>query len=219
MTWRDLLFYHYPVDPAVVEPTLPDRLSVATHDGSAYLGVVPFVMEDIRPRGSPIGRTFPELNLRTYVDGPEGRGVYFYSLDADDRIGVAVARRLFKLPYYRASMTVRRTDAGVQFRSRRTHGTEPEALFTAQYGPTGASFEPEPGSRAAFLAENYRFYARGRRLYCGEIEHEPWSLRPATVELRSNDLFEANGFDQPAGDPVVHYGEPLAVTAGRIQQI
>jgi len=31
MTWRDGLFCHWPVDPAVVSGTLPDRLSVATH--------------------------------------------------------------------------------------------------------------------------------------------------------------------------------------------
>jgi len=106
MTWRDGLFCHWPVDPAVVSGTLPDRLSVATHGGDAYLSVVAFVMDDIRPRGAPVGLSFPELNLRTYVEGPDGPGVYFYNLDADDRIGVELARRLFALPYYRAEMDV-----------------------------------------------------------------------------------------------------------------
>ena len=108
MTWRDALFCHWPVEPAVVAETLPDRISVATHEGDADLGVVAFVMDDIRPRGAPVGISFPELNLRTYVEGPDGPGVYFYNLDADDRLGVAVARRLFALPYYRAEMEVSR---------------------------------------------------------------------------------------------------------------
>ncbi|SDF60584.1 hypothetical protein SAMN04488067_10649 [Halorubrum xinjiangense] len=236
MTWRDGLFAHWPVDPATVAASLPDALSVATHDGDAYLGVVPFVMDDIRPRGVPMGLSFPELNLRTYVDGPDGPGVYFHSLDADDRLGVAVARGLFRLPYYRAETDVRRTAAGdglgrrgvdtdegdaVRFASRRVHRGAPHARFDATYAPAGEAFTPEPGSLPAFLLENYRFYTAGSggRLYVGEIDHDPWTLRPAAAEIRANTLFAANGFEAPEGDPVLHYGEPIAVTADRIRRV
>jgi uncharacterized protein YqjF (DUF2071 family) len=281
MTWRDGLFAHWAVDPETVAAALPDRLSVATHDGDAYLGVVPFVMEDIRPRGAPVGLSFPELNLRTYVDGPNGPGVYFHSLDADDRLGVAVARGAFRLPYYRAETDVRRgPDAGavratdgagvdavagdagglgrgaagadrsaaatdapaddgaglvapgeagalaargdaVRFASRRTHRGAPHARFDATYAPAGEAFAPEPGSLPAFLVENYRFYTAGDdgTLYVGAIAHEPWTLRPATASIRANTLFEANGFEPPAGDPILHYAEPLDVTADRLRRV
>jgi len=228
MTWRDGLFCHWPVEPAVVAETLPDRLSVATHGRTAYLGVVAFVMDDIRPRGAPVGLTFPELNLRTYVEGPDGPGVYFYNLDADDPIGVAVARRLFALPYYRADMDASRTETAdrserggglVRFTSRRTHRGAPHARFDATYGPTGEAYAAEPGSLDAFLVENYRFYAAGNRLYRGEIDHKPWTLRAATVDFRANTLFEANGFDRPDGDPIVHYAEPIEVDADRIRPV
>ena len=220
MTWRDGLFCHWPVDPAVVDETLPEGLSVATHDGDAYLGVVAFVMDDIRPRGVPVGLSFPELNLRTYVEGPSGPGVYFYNLDAADRLGVAAARRLFALPYYRAEMssTLVSDDGTVRFRSRRTHRGVPSARFDATYGPTGEAFAAEPGSLAAFLLENYRFYANGNRLYRGEIAHEPWTLRDGTADVRENTLFAANGFERPDGDPVVHYAEPIDVTADRLRR-
>ncbi|EMA63326.1 YqjF family protein [Halorubrum lipolyticum] len=220
MTWRDGLFCHWPVDPAVAAETLPDRLSVATHGGDAYLSVVAFVMDDIRPRGTPVGLSFPELNLRTYVEGPDGPGVYFYNLDADDRLGVAVARRLFALPYYRAAMSATsRSDGTVRFRSRRTHRGVPRARFDASYGPTGGAFAAESGSLDAFLVENYRFYADGKRLYRGEIAHEPWTLREATADVRANTLFEANGFDRPDGDPIVRYAEPVEVGADRIRSV
>lgn len=219
MRWRDGLFLHWPVDPDVVAETLPDRLSVATHRGDAYLGVVPFVMSDVRPRGVPVGLSFPELNLRTYVDGPNGPGVYFYSLDASDPLGVTVARRLFALPYYRADATVRREGSRVHFRSRRTHAGASSASFDVTYEPDGEAFVPDPGSRAAFLLENYRFYAEGRRLYCGAIDHEPWRLRDATVTVRRNTLFAANDFDHPDGEPIVHYADPIDVTADRIRRV
>ncbi|TKX74925.1 DUF2071 domain-containing protein [Halorubrum sp. GN11_10-6_MGM] len=274
MTWRDGLFAHWPVDPATVAASLPGDLSVATHDGDAYLGVVPFVMDDIRPRGVPMGLSFPELNLRTYVEGPNGPGVYFHSLDADDRLGVAVARGVFRLPYYRAETDVRRSEAGdeidgigagdeidgigagdeidgigagdeidgsgaeddignvgsgvgsdgetaVRFASRRVHRGAPHARFDATYAPAGEAFTPEPGSLPAFLLENYRFYTAGEsgRLYVGEIDHEPWTLRPAAAEIRANTLFAANGFEAPDGDPTLHYAEPIAVTADRLRRV
>ena len=221
MTWRDGLFLHWAVTPETVAETLPDGLSVATHDGDAYLGVVAFVMDDIRPRGVPFGLSFPELNLRTYVEGPNGPGVYFYNLDADDRLGVAVARRLFALPYYRATMNVSRTtdSDAVRFTSRRTHAGVPPAQFAATYEPTGDSFRAEPGSLDAFLVENYRFYAEGNQLYCGEIGHEPWGLHEATADVRTNTLFEANGFDHPEGAPLVRYAEPIEVSADRLRRV
>ena len=216
MEWRDVGFVHWPVAPAVVAATLPDGLTVDIKRGRAWLGVVPFEMRDIRPRGSPIGRSFGELNLRTYVTGPDGgRGVYFFSLDAADRIGVSIARGAFRLPYYRAEMRLSRDDEGAMtLRSRRIHDDAPPARFDATYRPVGEPAAPDPGSIEAFLVENYRFYTDGDRLYAGDIDHPPWPLAPATATIRSNSLFRAAGFDAPSSEPVVHYSPGIDVTAG-----
>jgi uncharacterized protein YqjF (DUF2071 family) len=221
MRWADVLFAHWPVAPTVVAPTLPAGLDVDTYEGDAYLGIVGFRMASIRPRGVPLGRSFPELNLRTYVRSRDGPGVYFYNLDADDRLGVALARRLFELPYYRAEMHAEDRGTGVRLRSRRTHPDVASARFEATYRPTGPTEPATPGSLAAFLTERYRFYTEsdGGRLYRGAIEHPPWELSDATLSVRSNTLFEANGFDRPAGDPLVHYSPGSDVTAGRIRAV
>lgn len=109
MRWEDLLFVHWDVDPEVVARTVPDGLRLDTFDDRAYLGVFPFVMPKISPRFSPVGLSFPELNLRTYVVGADGTpGIYFYNLDAASRLGVRMGRSVFRLPYYRAEMAVDR---------------------------------------------------------------------------------------------------------------
>lgn len=241
MRWRDLLFAHWPVDPETVDRALPDGLSVDTYDGDAYLGVVPFVMSDIRPRGAPVGLGFGELNLRTYVtaegipdDTAEGAsdvaaegspGVYFFNLDADDRVGVRLARSIFRLPYYRAAMDIETDGDGdertVAFRSRRLSPDAEPARFEGRYGPDGAFSEPKPGSKEAFLTERYRFYTaddRGR-IYYGDIEHEPWRLAPAWAEITENTLFGANGFERPDGGPELQFAAPIDVTAGRIRRL
>lgn len=178
------------------------------------------MMEDIAPRGVPFGLSFGEVNLRTYVRGDDGtRGVYVYNLDADDRLGVVLARRLFELPYYRAEITTERGDRQVHFRSRRLGDGEP-AVFDATYGPEGGYSEATPGSLPHFLTERYRFYTAGDdALYYGDIAHEPWPLATASAEIRTNDLFTVNGFDRPAAEPIYHYSPRLAVTAGRIHRV
>lgn len=220
MRWRDVVFLHWRVDPAVVAAELPEGLDVATSDGDAWLGVVGFAMSGIRPRGLPAGRSFPELNLRTYVTGPDGdRGVYFFSLDADDRLGVSVARGAFRLPYYRAEMRLTRGNGELTLRSRRSHDDAPPARFDASYRQVGEPSTPESGSLAAFLTENYRFYTAGERLYAGDISHPPWSIAEATATVRSNTLFSANGFDAPDSAPLVHYSPGIDVTAGGLRAV
>ena len=221
MRWDDVVFAHWRVAPETVAARLPDDLTVATYDGDAWLGVVGFVMSEIRPRGSPVGRSFPELNLRTYVTGPDGgRGVYFFSLDAADRLGVSIARGAFRLPYYRAEMRhTRDPDGTMTLRSRRTHPDVLPARFDASYTRTGEHDTPDPGTLEAFLTENYRFYTEGSDLYAGDIDHSPWPLADAAVTVRSNTLFLASGFDAPASEPTVHYSPGIDVTAGGLGRV
>ncbi|MFB6223120.1 MAG: YqjF family protein [Haloarcula sp.] len=212
---------HWPIEPETVAATLPDGLAVDTYDDRAWLSVVPFRMADIRPRGSPIGRSFGELNLRTYVRADGTPGVYFYNLDADDRLSVTVARKLFQLAYYRASMQVRAVGDGVEFRSTRSSSRAPPADFHATYEPSGPPATPESGSLDSFLVERYRFYAASDdgTVYYADIDHEPWPLQEGRADIQTNGLFAAAGFDRPSGDPVIHYCSELPVTAGRLHRL
>lgn len=221
MTWRDALFLHWPVDPDVVADRLPPGLDLDTFDGEAWLGVVAFVMEDIGPRGLPVGLSFPEVNLRTYVRDEERPAIYFFSLDAADPLGVTVARWLYRLDYFRAEMDVARRGDDVVFRSRRTHPGVPEARFDARYGPAPDAelFVPGPETLPAFLTERYRFYTRGSdALYRGDVDHEPWTLQEGRADVRTNTLFATNGFADPGGEPVCHYAPGIEVRAGPVRR-
>ncbi|MDP4593007.1 MAG: hydantoinase B/oxoprolinase family protein, partial [Beijerinckiaceae bacterium] len=114
--WRDLLFLHWEYPVEAIQATLPNGLFVDTFAGKAYLGVVPFFMQKIRPRFLPAVpgiSDFMELNLRTYVHDKAGvPGVWFYSLDANQWMAVQIARRFFHLPYEYAKMKSSRTPEG-----------------------------------------------------------------------------------------------------------
>ncbi|WP_336343012.1 YqjF family protein [Halalkalicoccus ordinarius] len=217
--WGHLLFANWPIDADRLDSHLPDALSVQTYDGVGWLTVVPFVNVDTRPRGLPAWTAFdvPELNLRTYVTHEGEPGVYFFSLDARSVATVLSARLFHRLPYYYARMDWRWTGERVEFASRRFHPGDRPARFEATYGPAGDPFTPEPGSRAAFLTERRRLYTQGTdgTVRHTDIDHEPWTLHPATTSIAENTLLEASGFDRPNVDPVCYYSPGLDVVTAR----
>ena len=197
-SWRDLLFLHFPCDPAEVAALLPAGLSVDTFpdaDGveRAWIGVVPFLMQNVRWAFAPPipgTHTFPETNVRTYVhrDGKEP-GVWFFSLDAISRLAVRTARAAFALPYWYSEMAARREGDRTVYEGRRAGA---EYRIEARTG--SALPDPQPGSLEFFLVERYLLYAaRGDRLWSGRVAHRPYVLRKTTVERATESLVAAAG--------------------------
>ncbi|MCK6513638.1 DUF2071 domain-containing protein [Myxococcota bacterium] len=103
MSWLDLLFAHWSFPAEVIRDLLPPNITLDTYEGRAWVGVVPFRMANVGPRGLnwlPGVSAFPELNVRTYVVHEGKPGVWFFSLDAANMLAVQAARLGFHLPYY-----------------------------------------------------------------------------------------------------------------------
>lgn len=203
--WNDLLFLHWEVDPQVVQAMLPAGLTVDTYQGSAYLGIVPFFMERVRPRGLPPLpwlSWFQELNVRTYVHDEQGRpGVLFYSLDCNQPLAVWIARRTFHLPYFHARMSATRTAEQVDYRCQRKDWAETAAEFS--WRMPGETKEAVHGSLEFFLVERYYLFTRAPdgQLYSGQVHHRPYRICEADVLTHSIMPATQAGF-QIAGDPV-----------------
>jgi uncharacterized protein YqjF (DUF2071 family) len=189
-TWDDLLFAHWRVPAESIARLVPQGLEVDQHDGTAWLGVTPFVLTGFRLRGVlPLPRlsTFPELNVRTYVTVEDKPGIWFFSLDAASRLAVEGARRIYKLPYFQARMSARRGGDHVEYSSDRLDGSGHS--FAGRYRPVGEVFNAEPGSLEWFLTERYCLYAVDQgRLHRADIQHPPWPLREAEAELETNTM-------------------------------
>ena len=219
MIWSDLLFAHWAVDPALVRPYVPPGLELDCWQGEAWLGVVPFAMRGIRLRGvPPVPGTsaFLELNLRTYVTDGRRPGVYFFSLDAASRAAVRAARLGFHLPYFDARMSLRRGPQGwLYYSSERTHRGAAPGRFLGRYRPVGEPARAVPGSLEHWLTERYCLYAvdRGRRVWRGEIHHEPWPLHPAELELMQMDLDGGLDFRLEGPPRALHFAPHLEVVA------
>jgi uncharacterized protein YqjF (DUF2071 family) len=207
-------------------PLIPSGLTLETYEGEAWLAVVPFRMSHVRPRlfpAVPWLSHFPELNVRTYVRVGDKPGVFFFSLDAGNPIAVALARKFFHLPYFRASMglSCQPNEQTIRYRSIRTHGGAPPAQLVGNYHPTGAVYNVAAGSFEYWLIERYALYSVDRRgrIYRGEIHHKPWPLQPAEVEFSVNTLAQAAGLSLPDTPPLLHFARRLDVVAWAIQPV
>lgn len=189
----------------MVQATLPPGLSVDTHGSAAFVGIVPFFMQRVRPVGLPPLpwiSWFLELNVRTYVRDAAGRpGVWFYSLDCNQPLAVAIARRFFHLPYVHARMTARIRERTISFAGRRRDEASPPWSYA--WTPGDGTALAKPGSLEFFLVERYLLYTADRagRLCCGRVEHAPYRLNTPVVSELSATPSRLAGF-RLEGPPV-----------------
>ena len=181
-TWEQTFWAHWPVPLADVRARVPDELEIEEHEGSAWLGIVFFRVRALRARGAlpvPGISTFLQLNVRTYVRGPDGLpGVWFFSIDASSRLAALGVRRIYRVPAFHARMAL---DAvGDWQEADCVRVGEPGRVFAARYRPTGDTFHPEPGSLESFLTERYRIFTADAR---AEMHHDHWLLSPAEAEI------------------------------------
>jgi uncharacterized protein len=210
--WHDLLFTHWPVPVATMRSLVPEQLTLDTYDDQCWVGVVPFHMSGIHRRGLPplpgISR-FPELNVRTYITHRDKAGVYFFSLDAANRLAVWAARQFYHLPYFYASMSSQECDGLIRYASRRHRS---HAEFRGRYRPTTDIRLRSRGSLEHWLTERYCLYTVNRnQIYRGEIHHQPWPLQDAEAEFEINTVADAAGISLPLTPPLLHFARRLEV--------
>jgi hypothetical protein len=207
-TWRDLLFAHWRAPPGDLDRLLPSSLRPQVYDGSAWLGITPFVVTGLRLRGTPPVpwlSAFPELNVRTYVEVGGRPGIYFFSLDAARRAAVFAARRAYRLPYFHARMHTKRLGDQVVYESVRADRSGPSAWFRGIYRPQPRRAD-DPLAR--WLTERYCLYVTDDHggVLRGEIHHPPWDLQPADGELSAAGMVHSLGV-RLEGEPLLHFSD------------
>jgi len=226
-SWHDLLFAHWPIPAQTMRELIPRELELDTFGGEAWVGLVPFRMSGVRPRGCPAVpglSAFLEFNVRTYVKSRDSEnpkpGVYFFSLDAANPNAVTLARLTYKLPYYHAKMSFCEKDSIISYGSLRTHRGAAAADFSGTYGPDGHVREAEPGTIEHWLVERYSLYTVSKnRVYRGEIHHPPWPIQPAFLEIEVNTMASASQIELPECRPLLHFARKIDVVVWPIKPV
>jgi uncharacterized protein YqjF (DUF2071 family) len=199
-SWLRLLFAHWTVPAESLRPLLPQGLELELFDGHAWLGITPFKLEGLRPRGlppTPFVSDFLEANARTYVTAGGKPGIWFFTLDSSSRLGVAGGRFFYRLPYHHVDAAMSEDDGTHVFDSTR---------LTARYRAVGEPSRAAPGSLEYFLTERYCLYTQHEDRLCrAEIHHPPWPLRRAEGEVTKNEMPPVE-VPRP-GDPLLHFAQ------------
>ncbi len=218
--WDSLTFVHWRYEPESVAAVLPHGLEPDVFDGSAWVGLVPFHMQHIRPPG--IGKvipwigTFPETNIRTYTRGRDGQpGVWFCSLDITRLAAVVVARLTYRIPYMWAKMRIERAGVEIRYRGRR-RWPGPRGASSRVHATIGPPIPPDAVSPLEhFLTARWGLHTELRRgIAYAPVDHPRWPLHRAAPTHVEESLTAAAGLPPPSGDPLVHYSPGVDVRIG-----
>jgi uncharacterized protein len=209
--WHEISFFHWSCDPQLIQPRLPDGLEVDTFDGKAWVSITPFRLTGLRPPLFPraLGQTFPETNVRTYVRGPEGPAIWFFSLDAARLNAVVGARATYGLPYYWSNMQVQANPTEVSY------FTDRGGRATARIRIAKKQKIEHPSSLDDFLTARFRLYSTlASRLITAEVEHPPWPLHRLEILQLDESLRRAKSLDFPTADFLTHYSPGVDTKIG-----
>jgi uncharacterized protein YqjF (DUF2071 family) len=209
-TWRDLLFAHWRVPHEALRAVVPPEIPIDTFDGACWLGITPFEITGLRPRGGlpPPGLSrFPEVNVRTYATIGGRPGIWFLSLEAASALAVGTGRLVYGLPYRRPAMEIDRRDGRIRFRSRRDGPDGTPVALEVTHRPTSAPFAARPGTLEHFLTERYCLYTLGpgRQVHRADIHHPPWPLRLAEATFEENTIARPFGLDLKEPPALLHF--------------
>ncbi|WP_347552512.1 DUF2071 domain-containing protein [Pseudalkalibacillus hwajinpoensis] len=220
-TWENLLFLHWPVEASWLQSLLPPKLEPDTFNGRAWIGIVSFEMNHIRFRGLPpvpYASRLLELNVRTYVKYGNKQGVYFFSLDASHNLGVSIARNIFHLPYFRATMSVSIDAERVNFSSHRTHKGAREADYQLTYRPISDPYEAQGGNLDYWLTERDRlFIVRKGKVFQGKIKHKKWPLQQADNDVLLDSLSQPYKYQKD--EAIAHFSKSVTTYLWPLQNV
>lgn len=222
--WRDVLFLHWQVPPEALRALVPRELELDTFEGRAYVGLVPFLMRDVRAPFLPAipGLSdFHEVNLRTYVRSGAQTGVWFFSLDASSDAAVVAARAGFQLPYYRSRASHTREDGTIHYRSERQPPGPLPATLDVRYTPGAPIGTANPGTLEHFLVERYALFTNWRPVgvRVGRVRHAPYALQDVTLHsLDCDTLVGAHGLPSPSGEVHTLFSPGVDVRVHSLQE-
>lgn len=205
--WNNALFLHWKIPVEVLQKLIPKKLKLDTINGEAYVSLVAFTMQKIRPKNLPAVKfisDFDEINLRTYIDIDSKKGVYFLNIEAAKTLSVFIAKALSGLPYEKSS---------IQRSNRQYKSMNQLKKFHLDVNFDIKNMLTSKTELDLWLTERYCLYLdKNEKLYRYDIHHKEWNIK--TVKINQLEVNYSIGELTLNGNPdLVHYSDGVEVIA------
>jgi uncharacterized protein YqjF (DUF2071 family) len=139
-------------------------------------------MQKIRPKYLPAIKfisDFHEVNLRTYIDNGNKKGVYFLNIEAEKHLSVFVARRLSGLPYEKSIIN----------RSDKTYNSKNAIKnFVLDIEFEAKEKLLNKSGLDKWLTERYCLYLKvNEKIFRYHIHHKEWELKNVVIKKLNLD--------------------------------
>jgi len=207
--WNNAIFLHWQIEKEWIQDLLPKNLEVDMHQGKAWISLVAFSMENIRPRFLPAFApisNFLEINLRTYVIKDNKPGVYFLNIEAEKWFSAFLSKKISGLPY-------EKSDIVHHLKEQKIRANQKQQNFKLEIDYTVENLVSEKSELDTFLTERYCLYLDlENRLYRNEIQHLPWEIHNLTYSnLQTNYFLKKINLNRKPD--LVHYSKGIQVLA------
>lgn len=211
--WNKSLFLHWPVDPDTLRAVIPAGTKLDLYEGKAWISVVAFTMQKIRPKHLPFFKPvsdFHEINVRTYVTKDNKPGVFFINIEAQKALSVFLSRSISGLPYEKATI-LRSLHNNLHTYASVNH--KKQFHLHAEYILADAPVVKTPLD--LFLTERYCLYVPAQQqLFRYNIHHAEWPMQPVTIHKLLLEYKAGETLLTTDTPPVLsHYSEGVQVVA------
>lgn len=205
--WNRVVFLHWRVPLDELKKLVPSQLEIDTFGGQAWISLVAFTMEKIRPRYIPPFppiSNFHEINIRTYVKYNNKAGVYFLSIEGGKRFSCFLARQISGLPYRYSKINRSKNDY-----ISKNNIYKDELLI--QYS-AGKKIQ-QPSATDKWLTERYALFDDAdKKIVTYELHHMPWEIHELSIEKAAISYPRFGNLIHNAPD-VAHYSNGVKVVA------
>jgi uncharacterized protein YqjF (DUF2071 family) len=212
--WNRALFLHWAVPYELLRKCVPSNLNLDTYDGECYISLVAFTMEKIRPKYLPsVGYVsdFDEINVRTYIDNDNKKGVYFLNIEAGKTISAFIAKAISELPYEKAN--INRSE-----KSYYSNNIKKGFRLNCEFEIKETVVDKTELDK--WLTERYCLYLdQDNDLYRYDIHHKEWELKKVVIKSLSVD-YKIGEIDLNNRKPdLTHYSEGIKVIAWKREKL
>lgn len=216
--WHCVLFMHWPIPVQIIRKYVPPPFKIDTINGNAWLSIVLFKGANSRPRGIPSsfsGRSFLQVNVRTYVLLNDEPAIYFLSIDTNSPLFVFGATTLLSLPYYKAYLSYSYNEQKYHFVTH--HNEKEQPYLDVSFSPKKEQINSE---LAKWLTERYCMYTiKGKKIIKIPISHHPWNLYDVHIKMKNNEsiLTHINPFIKEL--PLAHFAPYMKAYLHPIERV